>query len=491
MSAVLVGLALLLQPFQADEWYRFLPSTGRNADPAGVFKLVDGQLHVLDIPVTNDFQEFGYVATTRDYSNYHLRLRYRWGDKRFVPRASEKRDSGVLYHVVGPDLIWPRSVECQIQEGDTGDIFLVDGTGATTTVSPVPTPGERQFAEGGVAYTQVDGRIVKSATVDSLTDWNTVEVIVTGAEAVHIVNDTLVARVSNMTQPDPVDPTRRVPPDLRPRPAPGRGRRDRVLGSCAHRRVHRSARRAAARGDKRSGRHLTKNLPRLRRRAHRPAVSRTSGPCMSSSWSRPRRPVRPSRTAATPAADLQERYALQVSTRLRPFTGEMPTTLALCMALADAARKRLHARPALWQSYEVTFRAARFLWRHQNRKRPRQLSFWNGVPLKPTSVVRPHRRWLPRDHLIQASLLFQDHGHPVRYRNLWIQPLRQMSRPFEFGIAFQSNKTPSDYLALGQLVDSYDFDVVSVYNDLFFQPALGPLLYLAQHVRRARMGPRR
>ena len=138
---MLVGLALLLQPFQADEWYRFLPSTGRNADPVGVFKLVNGQLHVLDIPVTNDFQEFGYVATTRDYSNYHLRLRYRWGDKRFVPRASEKRDSGVLYHVVGPDLIWPRSVECQIQEGDTGDIFLVDGTGATTTVSPVPTSG--------------------------------------------------------------------------------------------------------------------------------------------------------------------------------------------------------------------------------------------------------------------------------------------------------------------------------------------------------------
>jgi 5,10-methylenetetrahydromethanopterin reductase len=39
------------------------------------------------------------------------------------------------------------------------------------------------------------------------------------------------------------------------------------------------------------------------------------------------------------------------------------------------------------------------------------------------------------------------------------------------------------------VVDGYAFDVVSVYNDLFFQPALGALLHLAQRVRRARLGP--
>jgi len=64
-----------------------------------------------------------------------------------------------------------------------------------------------------------------------------------------------------------------------------------------------------------------------------------------------------------------------------------------------------------------------------------------------------------------------------------------MSRPFEFGIAFQTDKSPAEYLALGELVDQFDFDVVSAYNDLFFQPALGPLLFLAQRVTRARLGP--
>jgi 5,10-methylenetetrahydromethanopterin reductase len=64
-----------------------------------------------------------------------------------------------------------------------------------------------------------------------------------------------------------------------------------------------------------------------------------------------------------------------------------------------------------------------------------------------------------------------------------------MNRRFEVSIAFQTNKTPAEYVALGALVDQYEFDVVSAYNDLFFQPALGPLLHLARNVRRARLGP--
>ncbi len=64
-----------------------------------------------------------------------------------------------------------------------------------------------------------------------------------------------------------------------------------------------------------------------------------------------------------------------------------------------------------------------------------------------------------------------------------------MNSSFRFAIAFQSDKTPAEYLALADLVDRYDFDVVSVYNDLFFQPALGALLLMAGRLRRAQLGP--
>ena len=63
-----------------------------------------------------------------------------------------------------------------------------------------------------------------------------------------------------------------------------------------------------------------------------------------------------------------------------------------------------------------------------------------------------------------------------------------MAKPL-FGIGFQTDKTPARYAELAQLVDRYAFDVVSAYNDLMYQPAIAPLMLMAPHLRRARIGP--
>ncbi|MDX2141025.1 MAG: LLM class flavin-dependent oxidoreductase [Chloroflexota bacterium] len=59
----------------------------------------------------------------------------------------------------------------------------------------------------------------------------------------------------------------------------------------------------------------------------------------------------------------------------------------------------------------------------------------------------------------------------------------------EVSIAFQTDKTPAQYVALAQLVNRYDFDAVTVYCDASFQPSFGPLLLMAPHIERARLGP--
>ncbi len=59
----------------------------------------------------------------------------------------------------------------------------------------------------------------------------------------------------------------------------------------------------------------------------------------------------------------------------------------------------------------------------------------------------------------------------------------------EVSIAFQTDKTPAQYVALAKLVDQYAFDAVSVYCDAPFQPSYGPLLLMAPHIHRARLGP--
>lgn len=56
-------------------------------------------------------------------------------------------------------------------------------------------------------------------------------------------------------------------------------------------------------------------------------------------------------------------------------------------------------------------------------------------------------------------------------------------------IAFQTNKTVREYITLAKLVEQYAFDVVSVYCDAPFHPSYGPLMVMAPHITRARVGP--
>ena len=59
----------------------------------------------------------------------------------------------------------------------------------------------------------------------------------------------------------------------------------------------------------------------------------------------------------------------------------------------------------------------------------------------------------------------------------------------ELSIAFQTDKRARTYIELAQLVDQYDFDAVTVYCDSPYHPSFGPLLLMAPHIKRARLGP--
>ncbi len=59
----------------------------------------------------------------------------------------------------------------------------------------------------------------------------------------------------------------------------------------------------------------------------------------------------------------------------------------------------------------------------------------------------------------------------------------------ELSIAFQTDKRAREYINLAKLVDQYRFDAVTVYCDAPYHPSFGPLLLMAPHIRRARLGP--
>lgn len=155
-------------------WYSYLEKPGRDKDPNGNFKVEDGVIHILG-------QDFGYLSTEKSYENYRLTVEFKWGQRQFAPRATGKRDSGILYHFPEgePDKVWPKSLECQVQETDSGDIWCVGGT---TVESP---------NHSAIEWNQK--RIYRTADFERPHGkWNTVEVVARGDTIKHYVNGHLV-----------------------------------------------------------------------------------------------------------------------------------------------------------------------------------------------------------------------------------------------------------------------------------------------------------
>lgn len=153
-------------------WHTFLKTKGKDTDPEKVFSVENGLLKITG-------QEFGYVVTEKSYSNFHLVTEFKWGEKKYPPRENKVRDNGILYYVVATDKVWPRSIECQIQEGDCGDFWLIDST--TVVIDDVRTPATKNT------------HIVKKRDNEKPTgEWNRIEVIAKDGKCTHIVNGVVV-----------------------------------------------------------------------------------------------------------------------------------------------------------------------------------------------------------------------------------------------------------------------------------------------------------
>src|SRR5262249_6158846 len=84
-------------------------------DPSNGLSVEDGILKISG-------EVNGYLATEKEYHDYHLVVEYKWGAKTYG--AKYVRNSGILLHAVGPDgnrSPWMSSIECQVAQGCVGD----------------------------------------------------------------------------------------------------------------------------------------------------------------------------------------------------------------------------------------------------------------------------------------------------------------------------------------------------------------------------------
>ena len=102
----------------------FIRGRGLNSDPERVFRVEDGLIHVSG-------HEMGYLLTKQTFHRFYLRAEFKWGEGTFGERKGQARDSGILYSIQGEQKVWPRSIEFQIKEGETGDFWMTDGAALT------------------------------------------------------------------------------------------------------------------------------------------------------------------------------------------------------------------------------------------------------------------------------------------------------------------------------------------------------------------------
>ena len=151
---------------------------------------------------------YGCVFTKREFENYHLTMKVKWGNKKWEPRLDKLKDSGLLYHSIGECgkdywRSWMLSQEYQIMEGHMGDHWGFSNT-AIDIRAFIPegimnaVAGEGQpFLPVG-AGTGLDGFCLRNADYESPEgEWTTLELICLGDKSIRIVNGHVVMVLRN------------------------------------------------------------------------------------------------------------------------------------------------------------------------------------------------------------------------------------------------------------------------------------------------------
>lgn len=129
----------------------------KREDPRQVFRVTDGVLYM-----TGD--GFGYVATEKEYKDYHLVVEYKWGKK--TDGGKYVRNSGILLHAKGPDGgaggAWPTCIECQLAQGCVGDLILIRGKDEKGMELPVGFRAETEADPKGKRNRWKKGGVVKT-----------------------------------------------------------------------------------------------------------------------------------------------------------------------------------------------------------------------------------------------------------------------------------------------------------------------------------------
>lgn len=190
-----VGFTPMFNQSNFSGWDVVVNDTGTDR---ALFSIKKGIIHVYPTQADGSSQSFGGLVSQKEYHSYTLNLEYKWGTGKFKPREAIVRDAGILFHMHGEANIWPNSVECQIQEGDTGDIWVI-GTQVSSKVNTVIRNYDPngKLETGGGKPDQRFYRFHRGYSWEK-PGWNYIKLEVEGDDARYYVNGHLVNEAIDM-----------------------------------------------------------------------------------------------------------------------------------------------------------------------------------------------------------------------------------------------------------------------------------------------------
>ena len=151
---------------------------------------------------------YGCIVTKESFSNYHFRVQFKWGDKKWQPRLDEPKDSGILYHSRGDYGVeywksWALSHEFQVIEHGLGE-YWTQATSAMTIRATPGTPG----AQDGTAprwhpeadwmeFVPPNNHAMAGSDEEKPGEWNQLDLICVDDRCLHIANGKVVMALKN------------------------------------------------------------------------------------------------------------------------------------------------------------------------------------------------------------------------------------------------------------------------------------------------------
>jgi hypothetical protein len=148
---------------------------------------------------------YGCLATREEFSDYHLRAKYKWGEKVWEPRLTEPKDSGILYHSRGDFGVdywksWAQAQEMNVMEKNTGEYWTIASVAIDIRARPAAdTNGVPRWDPSApwMTFRSPDNHALAGSDEERPGQWNEIELICHQDRCVHVVNGMVVMALKN------------------------------------------------------------------------------------------------------------------------------------------------------------------------------------------------------------------------------------------------------------------------------------------------------